>query len=401
MKYKNSVLLTSIVHTLLFIPFYLSGFIGADWDSYALIGSAKIFIEQGIYIPSRPPGFPLSELLTLSVINVSEVFNIHFEKVLLVIQYLFLLLSNILLSKLFKINNQKINFYYLIVMFSPIYIISGFTVIDYMAGLVFGYMGVYIFNKHKSANSIVLISFLFSISIGFRLSNIIFLISLVIYIIFIKKEAVLAFKIIFLTSLLSSIIYGVTYWSLWSTSLKIIYGSNLSELVCIFNLTNTDHTLLSRLGRFVIKQTNYLSVLGSILFIINIPKLKFIKLSENIVFFLIFIFFQLSFVRLPTEEGHMLPAFIALFLIISNSNIDFSFKKLILILTFISNFLNLNFYVVDEVDSANSILFTSDIRSGLLIEDYEIRAEKGKNKLYHYQNSVDTLNIAWKNGCPN
>ena len=401
MKYKNSVLLTSIVHTLLFIPFYLSGFIGADWDSYALIGSAKIFIEQGIYIPSRPPGFPLSELLTLSVINVSEVFNIHFEKVLLVIQYLFLLLSNILLSKLFKINNQKINFYYLIVMFSPIYIISGFTVIDYMAGLVFGYMGVYIFNKHKSANSIVLISFLFSISIGFRLSNIIFLISLVIYIIFIKKEAVLAFKIIFLTSLLSSIIYGVAYWSLWSTSLKIIYGSNLSELVCIFNLTNTDHTLLSRLGRFVIKQTNYLSVLGSILFIINIPKLKFIKLSENIVFFLIFIFFQLSFLRLPTEEGHMLPAFIALFLIISNSNIDFSFKKLILILTFISNFLNLNFYVVDEVDSANSILFTSDIRSGLLIEDYEIRAEKGKNKLYHYQNSVDTLNIAWKNGCPN
>tara|TARA_B100000287_G_scaffold115659_1_gene107641 strand:+ start:4311 stop:5516 length:1206 start_codon:yes stop_codon:yes gene_type:complete len=401
LKYKNSVLLTSIVHTLLFIPFYLSGFIGADWDSYALIGSAKIFIEQGIYIPSRPPGFPLSELLTLSVINVSEVFNIHFEKVLLVIQYLFLLLSNILLSKLFKINNQKINFYYLIVMFSPIYIISGFTVIDYMAGLVFGYMGVYIFNKHKSANSIVLISFLFSISIGFRLSNIIFLISLVIYIIFIKKEAVLAFKIIFLTSLLSSIIYGVAYWSLWSTSLKTIYGSNLSELVCIFNLTNTDHTLLSRLGRFVIKQTNYLSVLGSILFIINIPKLKFIKLSENIVFFLIFIFFQLSFVRLPTEEGHMLPAFIALFLIISNSNIDFSFKKLILILTFISNFLNLNFYVVDEVDSANSILFTSDIRSGLLIEDYEIRAEKGKNKLYHYQNSVDTLNIAWKNGCPN
>ena len=401
MKYKNSVLLTSIVHTLLFIPFYLSGFIGADWDSYALIGSAKIFIEQGIYIPSRPPGFPLSELLTLSVINVSEIFNIHFEKVLLVIQYLFLLLSNILLSKLFKINNQKINFYYLIVMFSPIYIISGFTVIDYMAGLVFGYMGVYIFNKHKSANSIVLISFLFSISIGFRLSNIIFLISLVIYIIFIKKEAVLGFKIIFLTSLLSSIIYGVAYWSLWSTSLKIIYGNNLSELVCIFNLTNTDHTLLSRLGRFVIKQTNYLSVLGSILFIINIPKLKFIKLSENIVFFLIFIFFQLSFVRLPTEEGHMLPAFIALFLIISNSNIDFSFKKLILILTFISNFLNLNFYVVDEVDSANSILFTSDIRSGLLIEDYEIRAEKGKNKLYHYQNSVDTLNIAWKNGCPN
>ena len=57
--------------------------------------------------------------------------------------------------------------------------------------------------------------------------------------------------------------------------------------------------------------------------------------------------------------------------------------------------------VCQSFSVANSILFTSDIRSGLLIEDYEIREEKGKNKLYHYQNSVDTLNIAWKNGCPN
>ena len=67
----------------------------------------------------------------------------------------------------------------------------------------------------------------------------------------------------------------------------------------------------------------------------------------------------------------------------------------------ISNFLNLNFYEVDEIDSATSITFNSNIRSGLLIEDYALRKEKGQNKEFHYQNSVDTLNIAWKNGCPN
>ena len=133
-------------------------------------------------------------------------------------------------------------------------------------------------------------------------------------------------------------IYGIVYLSLWENSLQIFYDENISEIFCIFNLTNTDHTLFSRLGRFVLKQTNFLSVIGSILFIANISKLKYIKFSENIIYFSIFIFFQLSFLRLPTEEGHLLPAFVALFLILSNSDPNFSYKKLILFVVIISNF---------------------------------------------------------------
>ena len=401
MKIKNLALFVSIVHTILFIPFFTNGYISSDWDSYALIGSAKIFLEQNLYIPSSPPGFPLSELLTITVVYLSEILNLSFEKFLLLTQYIFLTLCNFLIYKLLKINNSKSNIYYLIMVASPIYIISGFTVIDYMGGLFFGFLGIYLFKNSKEDSNLFLISLIFAISIGFRLSNIIFLASLVIFLIFKEQKFIKALNIIFITGGISLVIYGIAYWSLWENSLQTIYTEDITEIICIFNLTNTDHSLISRLGRFVIKQTNYLSVVGSILFIFNIFKLKHIKFSENIIYLSIFTFFQLSFLRLPTEEEHLLPAFIALFLILSNSDINISYKKIILFIVFLSNFLNLNFYEVDEVDNATLINFNSNIKSGLLIEDYELRNEKGQNKEFHYENSVDTLINAWKYGCPN
>ena len=102
MKIRKRALFVSTVHALLFIPFFTTGFVGSDWDSYALIGSAKIFLEQGSYIPSRPPGFPLSELLTVVGIYLSEVLSISFEKILLLTQYMFLTLCNFLIYELFK-----------------------------------------------------------------------------------------------------------------------------------------------------------------------------------------------------------------------------------------------------------------------------------------------------------
>ena len=41
----------------IFIPFLLQGNIGSDWDSFATLASGTVLISEGIYIPSRPPGF--------------------------------------------------------------------------------------------------------------------------------------------------------------------------------------------------------------------------------------------------------------------------------------------------------------------------------------------------------
>ena len=57
--FSLSVLITSI----LFIPNFLKANIGSDWDSYALIGTLKNFEKYSVYIPSRPPGFPIYELV--------------------------------------------------------------------------------------------------------------------------------------------------------------------------------------------------------------------------------------------------------------------------------------------------------------------------------------------------
>ena len=75
----------------------------------------------------------------------------------------------------------------------------------------------------------------------------------------------------------------------------------MSDLICMLNLTNTDHTVIDRLGRFVLKQMPFLGTVGTILFIGNYLKFK-IDLKKESFYFFYYLFFQLSFLRLPTEE---------------------------------------------------------------------------------------------------
>ena len=126
---------------------------------------------------------------------------------------------------------------------------------------------------------------------------------------------------------ISSIFYGYFYINLWENMLSSIYGNNFSELLCIFNLTNTDHTLLDRIGRFILKQANYVSLFGIFILIYNSSSLKQIIKKDNLIYLIIFLSFQLSFLRLPTEEGHLLPSFIAFFILLSKTSREFKFKN--------------------------------------------------------------------------
>ena len=68
-------------------------------------------------------------------------------------------------------NNAKFIYYYLIAL-SPVYLISGFSIIDYQAGLFFGLLAIYL--SIYSSNYILMVPFFLSISMGIRLSNLIF-----------------------------------------------------------------------------------------------------------------------------------------------------------------------------------------------------------------------------------
>ena len=152
------------------------------------------------------------------------------------------------------------------------------------------------------------------------------------------------------------------------------------------------------MGRFVLKQVPFLGTVGTVLLIGNFLKFKIDLKKEAFYIFLLFIFFQLSFLRLPTEEGHLIPAFVAFMILLGKSENRGIF--IILVSVILSYFIDLKFYEVDKVDGASDITISIKIEKGLLLEDYELRNQIGDKKVFHYENSQITLYDAWAKGCP-
>ena len=397
-KYKIHFYIASIFHLLIFIPFIIQKFIGPDWDSYALLGTVINLYEDSLYLPSRPPGFPLYEFFLTFVYGVSKFLNLDFEILFPVSQFFFVLGNNFIILNFFeKQNSQKIFLYYIII-FSPIYLTSGLSVIDYHAGLFFGLLALYL--ALYVDQTYIPVSLLLAASIGIRLSNVIFAVP-VLFIFYRKKERIQnLIKFTFTTGIFSMLIYFPVYLELWNSSLS----NNLTsprDMFCILNLTNTDHTLVGRLGRFVLKQFDFLGVVGTFVALIFLVKIRRKDILNNLHWFIVFLLFELSFLRLPTEEGHLLPALIALFLLINSLEIKKSYLIVILISTFLTNFLYIGFYEVDQPDQATEIYFNLQINQGLLLQDYQLRENIGQNKEFHYLNAYYSIKNVWKDGCPN
>ena len=398
-KSKKHFYLCSLIQIFIFIPFLIQGYIGSDWDSYALIGTVNNYVQDSVYLPSRPPGFPIYELFLSLLFKISSIFNLQFEKVFLILQFLILISNNFLIFKFFeKKNDSKYIFYYLIAL-SPVYLISGFSIIDYQAGLFFGLLAIYL--SIYSSNYILMVPFLLSISMGIRLSNLIFSIAVFALFIYLQKSKKEIANLIVLTSLFTFIIYGIAYFSLWSTSLSLSMDAP-SDMFCIFNLTNTDHSTIYRLGRFFLKQIDFFGIIGFVVMLFLIFNIfKNINLQKNIHFVILFFLFELSFLRLPTEEGHLLPAFVALVFLVKEVEIKNSLIVIILISSLVSNFLYLNTYDVDSPDSASEAYLNISLKEGLLIQDFNEREVKGLDRDFHYKNGYQSIKDVWKNGCPN
>jgi len=395
-KEKIYLYFSSTATVVISIPFFNSASIGSDWDSYAIIGTYLNFIDIGLYFPSRPPGFPLYELLIGVCITISEIFNIPMEQFILFVQLVLLVSLNYLVFSFFKKNKNSNYFIYSIGVLSPVFLISGLTAIDYILGSLLGFWSLYISMYSKNQYKDLLISFTLALSIATRLSNVIFL---VVVFISMRKDFKKAFKVVLYSGFIFTSIYLMFYINLYNFYIKNGIYENWVEFLCIFNLTNTNHDFYNRIGRFTLKQIPFLGTLGTIIFLLNFPKLKFNLKNNNFYFFLLFLFFQLSFLRLPTEEGHLLPAFISFAIFISHNKNKIFFT--IFLFAFSSNFLNLKFYEVDSIDSAKEINFMLSIEEGYLLQDYNLRNERAQNKDFYYNNSKISVYNAWSTGCPN
>lgn len=400
-KIKSNYFYSSILLSFfLFLPFLFSNNISSDWDSYAIIGTYLNFAESRIYIPSRPPGFPLYEIIVSLIISISNGIGINFEYLLLFFQFLSLIGLNLIIYKFIQKDNDLQNINYLFIVFSPIYIISGFTVIDYTLGALLGFSAIYLyFYSTKFKNSILFPSLLIAFSSAVRLSNLIYMLGLVVFLIAFKRENLVALKLFSLTLMFCFFLYLPFYINLYNFMSQTSDIKNFYDFLCVFNLTNTDQDLYNRIGRFTLKQINFFGTLGFLLFILSFKNYKLPRLNEKSYFIIIFLLFQLSFLRLPTEEGHLLPAFICLFLILK-----IKFNKLslaVLLLVFFANFIDLKFYEVDVPNHASQAFLNIRFDDGLLIEDFKERAFKGLDKNFNYQNAKKSVYDAWSQGCPN
>lgn len=376
-KYLETYKPILFIQTVLFLPFLIDGSISADWDSYASLASGKILFEELTYIPSRPPGFPLYELL-LGVLSTTPTrFTIFFH-------YLVGLFFTIYIYK--SLPETKLKPIYAFIFFtSSVYLISAYTAIDYVLGAFFGFAFL---NKIRE-QKFVLAYFLIIVSCGIRLSNVIFLIAGCIFLYFSDKDSK---KIAILITSLIPIIF------LYLPSYLVGGG------VCFLNLTNIDHNLYERLGRYFYKQIQFFGILGSLILIFyffkHIRKIEY-KDPFHLSIIFIFISFQLSFLRLPTEKGHLLPALICFLFLINNIEIKRKFLYLVLISSLLSNFFAIEFLKPDIPNHATSAEFSIFIDDGYLVKDFKIRADKGKNFEYNISNSVSEIKNAWSKGAPN
>jgi hypothetical protein len=399
-KSKIYFYFSSILTLLFFLPVFYNSNIGSDWDSYALIGTYENFIKNGIYIPSRPPGFPIYELLIGLCIVIGERLGLNFEHVVLLFQFSLLISFNFLIYCFFKKTENSNWIIYLIISVSPIYLISGLSAIDYIFGSLFGFLAIFLaMYSYEQKYSKFFIVFSLALSVSARLSNLIFLLVVILYIYTKKKDLKQSIVLMFSSLVITSLIYAIFYNNLFSFYVFTDVYSNWSDMFCVINLTNTDHNLINRLGRFVLKQIPFLGGIGFLIFASIFHRLKFDIKGNNFYLFLIFLFFELSFLRLPTEEGHLIPAFIAFMLIINKSKNKII--SILLLCVFLSNFVDLKFYEVDKINSASEIYFSFDVDEGLFIEDYRLRNEIAEDKSFHYKNSQITLYNAWSKGCPN
>ena len=233
------------IQTLIFLPFLLQGNIGSDWDSYASFASGRLLFNDGIYIPSRPPGFPLYEIIVglFGLISVRALLVVHFISSLLLTSFVYT-----------KIQENKNRFLLtLVFLTSHVFLIASYSVIDYVIGTLFGFLFLDYLKKGKFKAATILII----ISCAIRLSNIIFLAAGILFLLLKKIE----YKNI-LYPLSSVVFIGLFYYPSFL----------LADGFCFLNLTNINHELVPRLGRFFYKQAQFFGLIGTPIFLIYIIK---------------------------------------------------------------------------------------------------------------------------------
>lgn len=295
---------------------YIGGY-GSDEDTLPMIHVFEARLFSGAFVSSRFTSYPIPEV---GIGFLSHFFGSFLANLF---TYLFYLIGLVLIFFTFfkKDNIEKLKFFYLLSLSSPILFFDNLEPIDYSWAFLFFSMGTFFFSRKNFELAVIGFGF----AIGCRINFIIFII---IFIYFFYPLRDIDFKRRSLIFLNAFVIGGLFYLPIW------FY--NGFSLEWITAARPTDQGIFGLFARFSYKSVMTLGLIQTLILFYFFTKLR-LKLFTNpdlklLVFLTISNF--LLFFYIPAEKSYLQPAIIFINLILIK---QFK-KKLILLIIFLNFF---------------------------------------------------------------
>ena len=369
----------------------------SDGDSYSIINSFLIFLDTGIYKPSRGAyGYPIPEI-TLGFVAYN--FGVSSSNIL---SFVFFYFSIFFIAFSF-VEKQKMLFI-LLVFSNSILFIDNTNTLDYSFSLFFFSLGFFFLPK-----SILISSIFFAFSIASRANFALFIYpSLLIYFYFIEqKENKVKFKRLFTSfAIITSI--GLAFY------IPVFVANEFSiSFIEIPILTKNSSpgwyggpelSFISLFPRFIYKIYKILGVFSFIiifyLLIINFFKFKLINKNNLIIFFIIILNLTIFFF-MPTKYLIINPFVIFLYVFLANT-VSKKFLRILIFLNLLQWLVSFNLLEIKyknenlcDARHAVSAKYTFEIDSGYMAKFF-----KSLNTAQCYEKNLGNYSQNYLNNRP-
>ena len=355
-----SFLLFAVVITR--IPYLMSGY-GSDPDAWLVASSASTLWQTGQYFPSRLPGYPLYEVLMAPMIALGGSFLSN------TLTLLITLVTILIWFHIAQRHSPHPRLLTLALAFAPVVWQHSGDTMDYLWSLCFA-LGALVCAENRR---VVLSAVLTGLAIGFRLSNTVFAIPLLVLLLVEKntRKEVLIFcvtcigvSIVVYLPLLTK--YGLPGWIV-ATRVQMgdIHPNSLLQRAIAFGY-RTVYSIgpITALLAGLLLWRGRANVRGSF------------RTKEPIIVFssTVILVYTALFWLIPLDRAYLLPAMPFLFLVVSRSSSTKQFAAFTFVLIF-SGLWN-----IDVIDKAQRRQAHLNLHEGMVIEEFMIRQDKRRER---------------------
>ena len=284
------------------LPFLFHGY-GTDGDAWTIVQSGFNLYSDGVYKPSRFPGYPLPEFFSGAVwltnlpFIIPWIFNFISTLLSIAAVYYFFLIAGLFIDK------QRYFIYLAAAAFAfvPVFYINSTSMMDYNWAIAFVLGSIYYLISKRTKTSAVFLA----LAAGCRITSALFIIPVVYYLISSIKNNSHRRKVFVYV-----LIFSMTALILFS---PLIFKYGVTFLT--FYRPPAEYSFINIVGRMTVRVWGFTGSLGILYACILLFLNKQIRLKELIAknkitgFLLIsFLLYVLLFLSLPLDAGYLIPA---------------------------------------------------------------------------------------------